>query len=389
MLKNKTNKILVFTCSNHIVGDLYFAIMYPLLPYIAITYELNYTQTGLIKTVFDLGAALTQLPAGIISDRISEFWLIGSANLWVGIGVILMSLATTNIMFLGMSFITGIGGGVQHPVGARFVSRGSDPKSLFTSIGILNFSGDLGKIIAPIIVALLVVSFGWQKCLLFVGITGIILVLGSMVMNLSISKSSNNANSIQTPTSTNNSKLLSVIDAQFVVLMMAGFIDSMIRTATLTFIPFIFIAKGMTTLRTTLIFTILYSGGAIGKFSSGWLSDRYNAFSIIFATKIVVSILLPIILITNIPIGTVLVFILGIGLNGTSSVLYGIVAKITNPETRGKAYGIYYTSTEVGVAIAPILFGFIADSYSLNSSMIGISIISLLVIILSKNIAIK
>ena len=389
MLKNKTNKILVFTCSNHIVGDLYFAIMYPLLPYIAITYELNYTQTGLIKTVFDLGAALTQLPAGIISDRISEFWLIGGANLWVGIGVILMSLATTNIMFLGMSFITGIGGGVQHPVGARFVSRGSDPKSLFTSIGILNFSGDLGKIIAPIIVALLVVSFGWQKCLLFVGITGIILVLGSMVMNLSISKSSNNANSIQTPTSTNNSKLLSVIDAQFVVLMMAGFIDSMIRTATLTFIPFIFIAKGMTTLRTTLIFTILYSGGAIGKFSSGWLSDRYNAFSIIFATKIVVSILLPIILITNIPIGTVLVFILGIGLNGTSSVLYGIVAKITNPETRGKAYGIYYTSTEVGVAIAPILFGFIADSYSLNSSMIGISIISLLVIILSKNIAIK
>ena len=389
MLKNKTNKILTFTCSNHIVGDLYFAIMYPLLPYIAITYELNYTQTGLIKTVFDLGAALTQLPAGIISDRISEFWLIGGANLWVGIGVILMSLATTNIMFLGMSFITGLGGGVQHPVGARFVSRGSDPKSLFTSIGILNFSGDLGKIIAPIIVAVLVVSFGWQKCLLFVGISGIILVLGSMVMNLSISKSSNNTNSIQTPTSTNNSNLRTVIDAQFVVLMMAGFIDSMIRTATLTFIPFIFIAKGMTTLRTTLIFTILYSGGAIGKFSSGWLSDRYNAFTIIFATKIVVSILLPIILITNIPIGTVLVFILGIGLNGTSSVLYGIVAKITNPETRGKAYGIYYTSTEVGVAIAPILFGFIADSYSLNSSMIGISIVSLLVIILSKNIAIK
>jgi len=389
MLKNKTNKILTFTCSKHIVGDLYFAIMYPLLPYIAITYELNYTQTGLIKTVFDLGAALTQLPAGIISDRISEFWLIGGANLWVGIGVILMSLATTNIMFLGMSFITGLGGGVQHPVGARFVSRGSDPKSLFTSIGILNFSGDLGKIIAPIIVAVLVVSFGWQKCLLFVGISGIILVLGSMVMNLSISKSSNNTNSIQTPTSTNNSNLRTVIDAQFVVLMMAGFIDSMIRTATLTFIPFIFIAKGMTTLRTTLIFTILYSGGSIGKFSSGWLSDRYNAFTIIFATKIVVSILLPIILITNIPIGTVLVFILGIGLNGTSSVLYGIVAQITNPETRGKAYGIYYTSTEVGVAIAPILFGFIADSYSLNISMIGISIVSLLVIILSKNIAVK
>ena len=190
-------------------------------------------------------------------------------------------------------------------------------------------------------------------------------------------------------TKTKTSNLPPVIDSQFVVLMAAGFIDSMIRTATLTFIPFLFISKGMSTLRTTLIFTILYSGGAIGKFSSGWLSDRYNAFSIIFATKIVVSILLPIILITNIPIGTVLVFLLGIGLNGTSSVLYGIVAQITNSETRGKAYGIYYTSTEVGVAIAPILFGFIADTYSLNISMIGISIVSLLVIILSKNIKIQ
>ena len=389
MLKNKTNKILAFSCSNHIVSDLYFAIMYPLLPYIAITYQLNYTQTGLIKTVFDLGAALTQLPAGIISDRISEFWLIGGANIWVGIGVILMSFATTNVMFLGMSFITGIGGGVQHPVGARFVSRGSDTKSLFTSIGILNFSGDLGKIMAPIIVAVLVVSFGWQKCLLFVGITGIIVVIGSLLMSLSISRSPSSANDKQTPTKTKTSNLPPVIDSQFVVLMAAGFIDSMIRTATLTFIPFLFISKGMSTLRTTLIFTILYSGGAIGKFSSGWLSDRYNAFSIIFATKIVVSILLPIILITNIPIGTVLVFLLGIGLNGTSSVLYGIVAQITNSETRGKAYGIYYTSTEVGVAIAPILFGFIADTYSLNISMIGISIVSLLVIILSKNIKIQ
>ena len=118
MLKNKSNKILAFSCSNHIISDLYFAIMYPLLPYIAITYQLNYTQTGLIKTVFDLGAALTQLPAGIVSDRISEFCLIGGANIWVGIGVILMSFATRNVMFLGMSFITGIGGGGLHPVGA-------------------------------------------------------------------------------------------------------------------------------------------------------------------------------------------------------------------------------------------------------------------------------
>ena len=389
MSKNnsKNNKVLLFSCFNHVISDLYFAVMYPLLPYIAITYELSYTQTGLIKTVFDSGAALIQFPAGLLSDTISEFWLIGIANVWVGIGIVLMSLATSNNIFMLIAFFTGLGGGVQHPVGSRFISRHTDSNKLFTAIGTLNFSGDIGKIIAPIIVALIAVSYGWQTCLFFIGVTGIPLTIASIFINKSISKKTKqNEDSQQNKSIINNTKIISHVDSQFILLMLAGFCDSIVRTATLTFIPFVFITKGMSTLKTSLIFTLLYSGGALGKFSSGWLSDKYNPFNIIAGTKLLVCILIPVILFCNITIGTILIFILGIGLNGTSSVLYGIVAKISSPETRGKSYGIYYTSTEVGVAIAPVLFGFMADTYSLNFSMIGISIISLLVIFLSIKI---
>jgi FSR family fosmidomycin resistance protein-like MFS transporter len=53
--------------------------------------------------------------------------------------------------------------------------------------------------------------------------------------------------------------------------------------------------------------------------------------------------------------------IIGIALNGTSSVLYGTVPELVEPEKRERAFGLFYTGTIGGGAVAPVIYGFVGD----------------------------
>ena len=58
--------------------------------------------------------------------------------------------------------------------------------------------------------------------------------------------------------------------------------------------------------------------------------------------------------------------LLGIMLNGTSSVLYGSVPDLVEPSQRTRAFGIFYTGTIGSGAVAPLIFGFIGDAFGLT-----------------------
>ena len=77
--------------------------------------------------------------------------------------------------------------------------------------------------------------------------------------------------------------------------------------------------------------------------------------------------------------------VLGIGLNGTSSVLYASVAKFVPPHLRARYYGFFYTTGEVGGAVAPLVFGLIADLLEIRAAIVvlGLATASILPISLS------
>jgi MFS-type transporter involved in bile tolerance (Atg22 family) len=53
--------------------------------------------------------------------------------------------------------------------------------------------------------------------------------------------------------------------------------------------------------------------------------------------------------------------ILGVALNGTSSVLYGSVAELVVPERRSRAYGLFHTIGIGSGALAPAVYGLLSD----------------------------
>ena len=382
-------KILIYASVTHILNDLYLSIFYPLLPFIADDLDLKYSQIGLIKTAIMGASAMLQFPAGLISDFMNEFWILSIGNIWVGVGIIGISIASTYYLLLILSLMAGLGGGFQHPVASRLVSNAFIKDRLYTSIGVLNFSGDIGKIIAPIVVSIVTLKWGWQTCLLSVGVFGVSLtILTLLPINRWVFIHNNSINIDE-----NNDQLSSVKGKKspfnFIKLMLAGSLDSVVRYTVLTFLPFLLISQGMNIKSTSLTFIILYMGGALGKVFSGKLSDYFPPINIIAITKILTSFSLLSILFIDYKIAVFVVFFLGIGLNGTSSVFYGSVARVTDINKRGKYFGIYYTATEGMGAISPLIFGLISDIFNIQVTIYLIFVICLLVIPVSYKVNLK
>ena len=65
--------------------------------------------------------------------------------------------------------------------------------------------------------------------------------------------------------------------------------------------------------------------------------------------------------------------IVGIALNGTSSVLYGSVPDLVEPDKRTRAFGIFYTGTIGAGAIAPAIYGVAGDTLGIPTALMMVA----------------
>ena len=353
----------------HVWSDLFFALFVPLLPFIKDDMDLSFAQVGLLRSAFSGATAILQVPAGFLAESTGEFWLLVGGNIWVSAGLIAMALSQIFFVLVIASFIGGLGGGTQHPLASSMVSRAYDDLGRSTAVGTVNFAGDLGKMMAPVVAGLFAVTLGWRATLMIVGVSGMAFMLVSMftrrVVDVGKSSERGPGPSGPAPESDAASRL-----GGFITLSGVGALDAAVRTSSLVFLPFVMDAKGMGPVQISVMLFLLFAGGAIGKFVCGWLGDRMDTVSLIWATKGMTAILLVSSLATPALLMGPLLLLLGIGLNGTSSVLYATVADFVPPAHRARFYGFFYTTNEIGTVVAPLIYGLVADIYSLNLTMI-------------------
>ena len=61
--------------------------------------------------------------------------------------------------------------------------------------------------------------------------------------------------------------------------------------------------------------------------------------------------------------------LVGIALNGTSSVLYGTVADLVASDRRARSYAIFYTVGVSASALAPFAYGLASDSVGVSAAL--------------------
>ena len=78
-------------------------------------------------------------------------------------------------------------------------------------------------------------------------------------------------------------------------------------------------------------------------------------------TELATAALLLTIIASPLPLAMASMPLLGIGLNGTSSVLYGTVAEFARSGRQARAFGLFYTLGSAAGGASPLVFGALSD----------------------------
>lgn len=156
--------------------------------------------------------------------------------------------------------------------------------------------------------------------------------------------------------------------------------DSATRTGLLTFLPFVLAQKGADAGVIGTALSLVFAGGAAGKFACGALATGIGILRTVAATEVGTTLAIVLLLVLPLSFCLVLMPLLGIALNGTSSVLYGTVPELAPNGREARAFGFFYTVTIGADAVAPTFYGVVGDAVGLTGAILLVAIVVLVIL---------
>ena len=346
-------RTLAVTGLNHALHDGFTDLIYVLLPIWQSEFALSYGLLALMRGLYSGVMAALQIPVGRMAERVDGKTLLMLGTALSALGYFLAGLSG-GVIGLGLSLaLSGAGSSTQHPLASAAVSRAYG-KSARGPLGIYNFSGDLGKAAIPALASVLVVIISWRHTLQLMACAGLLVAACIAVLMPAVGKG-------------HASKATTVAHRAgkgrggFYWLLSIGVLDSAVRMGFLTFLPFLLRDKGASLPTSGFALALVFIGGAAGKFTCGWLGERVGTIRTVLITEGGTAVLILAVLAFPLAPVMVLLPLLGVMLNGTSSVLYGTVPELTSPSRTERAFALFYTGTIGSGAVAPVLYGVLGD----------------------------
>jgi MFS family permease len=353
----------------HALHDGFTDLMYVLLPLFQAEFALAYAQTGLLRSIYAGAMALFQVPSGQLAARFGNRAILVAGTALAACGFLLAGSGNGFIALVLAFFVLGLGLSTQHPISTDLVAETYQGAASRKALGTYNFAGDIGKMIFPAAIALLLLFLSWRGAALSVGIFGLLAALAIFVALAPTADHAAHHSDTEAQKADLHSTNAIPSRANFFTLLAIGVIDSATRMGFLTFLPFLLQQKGASVQSVGFALTLVFAGGALGKFVCGHLGARLGTIPTVFLTEgLTAACILLLIPLPLVP-AFLLLPLLGVMLNGTSSVLYGSVPELVDPAERRRAFAIFYTGTIGSGAVSPLLYGLFSDALGIPAMM--------------------
>ncbi|TFY96137.1 MFS transporter [Pseudomonas nabeulensis] len=346
---------LIAGCGAHAVHDGLTDVIYVLLPIWQAQFALSYAQIGLLRGAYSGMMAVFQLLASRAAKRWGRTPMLVGGTALAGAAYLLVGQASGLTLLLLALLLGGLGASTQHPLASSMITDAyEDGGGVKQALSHYNFSGDIGKTLIPGLVGLLLTVISWRASATLLGLLGLA-AAGLLWWLIPRQSPASMASKKTRPQSGSGSA------SGLRALILTGTLDSAVRMGFLTFLPFLLQAKGAGTAGIGLALTLLFIGGAFGKLLCGYLGARIGMMKTVWLTE--TSTALLIVAAVDLPLAGLMVMlpVLGLVLNGTSSVLYGAVPDLAGAGKREQAFALFYTGTIGGGALAPVVFGGVGD----------------------------
>ncbi|HTT80079.1 MAG TPA: MFS transporter [Stellaceae bacterium] len=351
--------------------------LYLLLPIFQAEFALSYAAIGLLRALYAGAMAGLQVPAARLARHLGRAGLLAAGTAVAGAAYLCLGMTTSIAVLAAALLVGGVGSSTQHPIGSSLVAAAYDGPGSRGALGTYNFAGDLGKMALPSITAGLIALVAWRWAASAVGAIGI-LGAGAILVTLRRLPGAGGAPAGNAPAADVPSRPAAPARGGFALLLAIGVIDSATRMGFLTFLPFLLRGKGAALPEIGGALTLLFAGGAAGKLVCGFLGARLGMLPTVLVTEGATA--AGILALLPLPLAPALALlpVIGVALNGTSSVLYGTVPELVTAERRERAFGIFYTGTIGAGALSPVLYGLFSDMVGLRAAMLLVAALVLL-----------
>jgi MFS transporter, FSR family, fosmidomycin resistance protein len=346
-------RLLGIACLAHVLHDGYSSMLYLLLPSWQTEFALNLFQVGILKTLYSSAMALGQVPAGRLGERRGEKFPLVAGTAMTTAAVLALHWATVPLVLGLLLLVGGLGASVQHPLASTLVSRAYAGSTLRTALGTYNFAGDVGKM------AMLGLT---TAAVLFLALVRTETHFAGAPQHMAAAES-------RLPESARR--------RGFAALSAVGMLDSATRTGFLTLLPFVLVHKGADSAVIGAALSLIFAGGAAGKFAFGAFATRIGILRTVAISKVVAAAAIMLLRILPLSYSFALMPVLGVALNGTSSVLYGSVPELAPQGRQARAFGFFYTMTLGADALAPVFYGMAGDAIGVTASILIVAAINL------------
>jgi sugar phosphate permease len=133
------------------------------------------TRMGVLLSIFSLSYAISQLPMGILLDRFDERIVLGAGMFLWSATQIATGLVRGFTSFFAARIGLAVGESPFVVSAVKSVNDWFDVRDRATPMGIVNSATTLGQAIAPPILTITMLAFGWRGMFMLIGIPGLLL----------------------------------------------------------------------------------------------------------------------------------------------------------------------------------------------------------------------
>ncbi|MFW9917597.1 MAG: MFS transporter [Candidatus Thorarchaeota archaeon] len=397
------SRMLLSTSTIHFLNHITLYAFPSIVIFIRDDIPLNYSEIGIIAAIPTLLMVLLTPLTGRTRTGF-ESWVILSGLFVMGFSIALMGNAQTIFDLMLASVVLGVGGAAYHPPGFSMVSIFYDEKKA-EALSLNQGAGVVGTALAPFFLVGSASLLGWRETLLFCGSLTILTIFPTAVLLVGVSEALRSLNSKgsnpenypgESSLARSGSLLLAALSLPLIVaLFLSACRSTVFRTVTFFTVALMKDFYGLSKRDSGIVSSIILLMGAVSSFLGGRLSDRLeNGRMKVLIVSAIGMVLFSILLAL---LGQDVTRIVGIAIYALFICFYffaaanfsALLAEMVPIRLRTVAFGLNFSLGQAAGALAPIIFGYLLDTYGFAAGMVYlmlVSVASLLIIGLLRRI---
>ena len=360
-----------------------------LFPWLKDAFVLSYAELGLLMTVFFIVSGVGQALAGFVVDRFGALPVLLGGIALLGLAALGLSASQSYPMLILFAGVAGLGNSVFHPADFTLLNRRVSVPRLGHAFSVHGLAGTLGWALAPVFLAGIATIAGWRVALLAAAALAFI-VLAALAAFRDLLDPREVQDAV-VKHSRGGRGILGFMSAPvwmcFAFFLISSFsfggIQSFAPAALRDIyeIPFALATACITA------YMLASAGGIV---AGGFLATRTAHHDKVVAAAFAASGAIAVLVATGIPPAASVIVLLGLigfgaGIAGPSRDL--LVRAAAPKNATGRVYGVVYSGLDIGLSIAPTLFGLLMDWQHPSWVFIGIGLFQVLALFAALGVA--